>query len=374
MVTALTRGRSEEMFLKKILLATGLLGLFLLLGLAAGAKAQPAEEDKDLKMGNWYPTAEAGLNLTQSSYTDNWVGGETGSVVWAAIFNGGLENQLSEKVHWNNILKLAYGQTHQQVATVDEEGKETGRKWGSPIKSTDLIDFETIFLFTLGGYLDPFVSGRFESLFQDVTDPFGRDLSFNPLKFKESAGIARQFIDEEDRSLLSRLGFTLRQSSRDLFTDQDPADGLTEDTRTLTANDGGIELVTDYKTKVLDDRVAWTSRLSLYQPFFYSGTDEFEALTDAGFDFAANGLNADIKDFAKTLDIDWENLFTSQITKVISVNLYLRWVYDKYDNTILPLLNDSANGLENVDAVKSAIRKAGQLKQTLSIGVIYRFI
>jgi hypothetical protein len=313
-------------------------------------------------VGEWHKTAETGINLTQSSYSDNWAGGDKGSVVWSWIFNGTLKSRLSHKVIWSNELKLAYGQTHQQ--TTDDQGE---RHWERPEKSTDLIDLETIVRFTLGGWLDPYVSGRFESLFEDASDSLGRRLTFNPLKFKESAGISRQFIEEEDRSLLCRLGLTLRQSARRLFVDDTPG----SDTKTVTGNDGGLEWVTDYKTKLLEDRVSWTSKLTLYQPLFYSGHDELEDLSTA--QLAAVGLDPDVADYTTTMDIDWENIFSTQLSKLISVNLYVRWVYDKYDNTVLPEL-DEAGDLANADDVSAAVRKSGQFKQTMAIGFIYRFL
>jgi len=318
-------------------------------------------EDKVLELGKWYPTAETGFTLTQSAFSDNWSGGDKGSVVWTAIFNATLISQLNDKVNWSNELKLAYGQTHQQVADANGD-----RFWQKPAKSTDLIDFETIFRFTFHGFVDPYASGRFESQFQDASDPAGRTLSLNPVRLKESAGIARQFINEEDRSLLSRLGFTLRQNRRRLFED-----ATSKNTIARTTNDGGIESITDYKAAILNKRVSWTSKFTAYQPLYYSESDIFDGLTDAQYEAA--GLDPKTGDFAKTIDLDWENIFTSQITKLLSVNLYLRWIYDKYDNSVPPKLTDDGN-LANPGEVKSAIRKAGQLKQTLALGLTYRLL
>lgn len=336
-----------------------------LVGLASIARAQDEKKDEEkiLEVGKWYPSLEAGLSITQSSYTDNWAGGDRGSVVWAFIANGNLENQLHPKVDWTNQLKLAYGQTSQQTAA-DSTGK---RHWDRPEKSTDLIDYETVFRFTLGGWVDPFASGRFESQFQDASDPAGRTLALNPLKFKESAGIAREFFREEDRSLLSRLGLSLRQTSRRIF--QKPApDNVTA---TKTANDGGVEWVTDYNTKVLQDRVTWTSKLTVFQPLFYSKKDDLKSLNADSL--AAARIDPDVAKFSTTVDVDFENIFTTQITKIVSVSLYTRWIYDKYDNSVPPELSKDGE-LLNPDAVRAAIRKAGQFKQTLSIGLTYRFL
>ncbi|NNF07483.1 MAG: DUF3078 domain-containing protein [Candidatus Eisenbacteria bacterium] len=339
-----------------------LLGLTVLLatGFATSTVAQE-EEERVLEIGKFYPFLEGGLQITQSSYSDNWAGGDRGSIVWTAILNANAENQLSEKVNWLNTLKLAFGQTHQQ-SLVDGE-----RVWDKPEKSTDLIDLETVFRFTLGAWLDPYASGRFESQFQDASDPFGRNLSLNPLKFREAVGVSRVFIDKKDEKLLSRAGFALRQTSRKIFVEAPPSDL----TASESANDGGLEWITDYTNKILEDRVTWTSRLSLYQPFFYSGSDEFEALTAQQLLDA--GLDSDIVDYTKALDIDWENIFSTQITKIISVQLYTRFVYDKYDNSVFPALKDNGD-LKDPVTVKNAVRKAGQFKQTLAIGLTYRFL
>lgn len=347
-------------------LLCGMLAAALIAGIAGPPPvyAQGEGKEKVLEIGKWYPSVESGFNITQSSYSENWFGGDKGSIVWTFITNAELVNKLSKKVHWSNTLKLAYGQTHQQ--RVGEEGE---RSWDRPEKSTDLIDFETLFRFTLESYVDPYVAGRFETQFQDASDPKGRNLSFNPLKFKESAGIARQFFDEEDRSLLSRLGFTFRQTSRKIFRDEE--DATNRETTMETSNDGGLEWITDYKTKILEDRVTWTSKLSLYQAFFYSGDTEFDKLTAE--QLGEEDVDLDVKDFAKVVDIDWENILTTQITKVISVQLYLRWLYDKYDNSVPPVFNDEGEWA-NPKKVRQAIRKAGQFKQTLSLGITYRFL
>jgi hypothetical protein len=339
----------------KLLVALSLVALC-----AAGAVA----EERVLEQGKWYKTLETGFNLSQSAYSDNWRGGDKGSIVWTWLMTGTLENQLSEKTNWLNTLKLAYGQTHQQQVSGDGD-----RHWDRPEKSTDLVDLESLMRFTMGGAIDPFIAGRFESQFHDGSDPFGRTLALNPMQFKESVGIARQFINEEERSLLSRFGFSMRQHRRSFFTDMDDIDGLDEATESASTNDGGIELVTDYKTRILEDRVAWTTKLDLYQPLFFSGSTDLENIKAA--DLTAAGLDSDIADYSSAMDIDWENIFSADITEHISVNLYILWAYDKFDNSVGADLDGDGNLLNGGD-LKAAVRKAGQFKQTLSLGFNYR--
>jgi len=335
---------------------------FLIGGGIDAAAAQETGSAPTDTLGRWKPSLELGLNLNQSTYSNNWSGGDKGSVVWTFLLNGSLENQLAAQANWRNTLKLAYGQTAKQQTDANGD-----RSWDAPEKSTDLIDLESLIRFTLGGVVDPFASFRFESQFQDASDPDGRTLTVNPLKFTESVGVSREFVKTEDRSLLSRIGFSVRESARRQF--ENPAPDKT--TVTQTGSDGGVEWVTEYKSKVLQDRVTWASKLILYQPLTYSGKSHLEdqspgALTAAGIDPGVAG-------FTTTLDADWENIFVAQITKLISVNLYVRWVYDKYDNTVVPVLDDGG-ALADPEAVRTAIRKAGQFKETMALGFTYRFL
>jgi hypothetical protein len=146
---------------------------------------------------------------------------------------------------------------------------------------------------------------------------------------------------------------------------------LSAQTKSKTSNDGGIELSNDYKSKILNGRVTWTAKLSVYKPLFYSGDDALKKLTPAQLDAA--GLPRDLKDFSKVPDLDWENIFTSQITKILSVNLYTRWVYDKYDNSVFPVLTPEGD-LSNPGGMRTAVRKSGQFKQAMTLGLTFRFI
>ena len=321
-----------------------------------------AAEERVLEEGKWYPSLESGVNFSQSAYSDNWAGGDRGSIVWTFITNAGLENQFNSKVNWNNKLKLAFGQTHKQ------NEKDGERFWESPEKSTDLIDLESVLRFTLHKWVDPFLALRLESQFQDASDDSGRTLALNPISMKGTSGVARMILDEEDRSLLTRFGFTLRNNYRKFYVSMDPTDTSTKGESEM---DGGLEWTTDYKTKILSDQIAWTSKFNVYKPFFYSGKDVFDDLTDD--EYTAAGLNPETGDYSLATELDWENIFTAQLTSILSVNLYTQWVYDKYDNSVAPKVDENGT-LTNAGDVTAAIRKAGQFKQTLAVGVTYRFL
>ena len=127
-----------------------------------------------------------------------------------------------------------------------------------------------------------------------------------------------------------------------------------------------VEWITEYRTLTLNERVDWESKLSFILPVSYSGKSVFED----GF-ISVGDLPEDIAGYTTTLDVDWENTFTANITKVISVKLFVRWVYDKYDNTVKPVVEGGE--LVNEANVTQAIRKGGQFKQTLALGFGYTF-
>jgi hypothetical protein len=264
-------------------------------------------------------SVDANLTLTENAYSDNWTGGEAGAVSWAFSTNSLLEKQLSELLHSKSTLKMAFGQTYSQ----DGETKA----WSPPAKSTDLIDLETILRVTLHGLVDPFVGGRFESQWFDGSDPdFNRYI--NPIRFTEGAGIARVFIEEESRNLISRLGFVLKQTF-----DRDVA-GLDGGRETVTSNYGGVEFVSDFTTPLAKEQITFTSRLSLFQSILYSKAEELEGVPE--------------EDYWKSLDVDWESIVSANITNYLMVNFYMQLLYDK------------------------EIDFGARFKQTLSLGLTYK--
>ena len=312
----------------------------------------------EVPLGVWQKEIKVGVNVLQSSYSNNWNGGEKGSVVWTGNLDARFEKQFNEHNNWRNKLKLAYGQTLNQ-----ERNDQGVLVWQKPDKNDDIIDFESMYRRTSEGGWDPFVAVNYLSLFNDVSDIEGRSLAFNPMTFKESLGISRKFINTDERQLFSRLGVALIQNSRKFFPDAAPA----TNTESSSSNELAAEWVTEYNVGALDGRVDWESKLIFSAPFIYSGKSVFED----GFNSTVV-LPADVADYTTTVDIDWENTFTANITKVISVSLYVRWVYDKYDNTVTPVVDGNGDLVNDAD-VAQAIRTGGQFKQTMALGLGYTF-
>lgn len=348
-------------------IAAGVLAVFIAGGSGAAFAQQgiapdvPKEEKEKrvLEVGTWYPSLEGGVNLTQAAYSENWKGGETGSVSWNAFLNGSAEKQVNPGLNWFSTMQLLYGQTRRQE--IDGDGN---RSWGDAEKSADLIQLESLLRVTRGWAVDPYFSLRFESYFQDVTDPFGRELWVNPMTFKESAGIARKFYDTESNQFLVRLGATARESYRRFY-----ASDTGDDTFSETSWDAGAELIVDHRLE-FNERVSYASRLSVYKPFTWSKNEVFEALGPDSL--TAAGLSPDIADYATTADIDFQVSLTTKVTKFISFNFFVEWLYDKYDNTVVPIVDDNGS-LTNPEAVSYSVRKKGQFKQTLGIGLTYAF-
>lgn len=267
-----------------------------------------------LRAQSWQVDIDANLTLSQSAYSDNWVGGEAGALAWAGNVNSVAQKKLFPILDNKNTLKLAYGQTHTQ----DKETKH----WQHPEKSTDLIDLESTFRFDLSGFVDPIVAMRALSQFVDYRDPADKKF-LNPLVLTETAGIARVFIKKEGRELSVRFGGGLRQD----------VDSRREKE---VEHNAGLEFVTDFKTPLSDRKIDYTTKLTLFQAVYYSEADALEGMPGA--------------DDWKAPDVNWENMLTASITKYLMVNLYTQLLYDKQ------------------------ISRAGRFKQTLSLGLTFKLI
>jgi hypothetical protein len=278
---------------------------------AAPAAAQPAAPKDTLAVGEWLTKTKLGLGLTQSSFSTNWSGDEVGTVSWLAVADFLSDGQWRPYLRLTNTLVLAFGQTHQQI--------ESRERWLSPQKSADRIAYDGISRFTLQKWVDPYFALELDSQFLDRV---GGDTKYlNPMLVSESAGIARAFFDTKSRSLVSRLGFALRQR-HDRFAVA-PLD--------RTAHDGGIEFKTVGRFATAKDKTVFKSELTLFQAVFFSGEDE---------EFRRFG-----EDRWQTLDVRWQNLLSNQLNKWMSVDLYFEHLFD-----------------EQLD-------KAGQFKETLGVGV-----
>ena len=335
----------------------------LALAAAVPAAAQPAA-DTAAAANPWKFGTALALNLSQSSFSTNWAGGDRGSIVWVFSSNSSAEKQFGTRVNLANLLQLAYGQTSRQ----QQRPNSTDRFWESPAKTTDQIAFESTARLTLGGWVDPYASFRLDSQFRDESYAPLAVLGFNPVKLKESAGIAKVLEKTETRETKTRLGFGLRQTlarSVDIVT-------LAESR--FSTNDGGIEWQTQMTRPMLDQKVLYKGELLVFQPLFYSLSDELEAfdarvLAGDATRPATPGAEA-VADFWKATDVSFQNTFTAQITRHLSVSLFAQWIYDKFDAAANVDLEKGLDAL-GPEVLKN-VRKAGQFKETLALGLTYQ--
>jgi Protein of unknown function (DUF3078) len=273
----------------------------------------------------WKNTLDLGLNLTQNSYSNNWVGGEIGSLSWVSLANGIFERQFAPKFNFKNTTKLQFGQTHTQ----DEVTKD----WQKPIKSTDKIDIENVGRFTLQAFVDPYVAFRLESQFLDASyEPVKR--LFNPILLTESAGIARSFFKRDKEEVMSRLGFAVKENINRMIGPL-AIDTVDENLTTQTAADGGIESVTDAQLK-LAANIGYVGKLSLFKALFFSKADDFK------------GTPAE--NYWKAVDVNLENGISVAISKYVALNFYTQLLYDKQ------------------------ISLAGRFKETFALGLTYKML
>jgi hypothetical protein len=234
--------------------------------------------------------------------------------------------------------------------------------WSAPDKTTDQILLESVGRFTLNKFADPYVALRAESQFRDQSNPLGM-INFNPIKLKETAGLARVLVKTDEREVITRVGFGLRQNMGKTLLSASP-----RTTSSYSSNDGGFEWQTNVKQPILQKHVLYTSTLLVFQPLFFSKSGALEQLDrDAA---AASVTHEAVADLWKGTNVDFQNTFAAQITKSISVNLFAQWTYCK--------LNGGANVdptqplLVRLAEVDRNTRKAGQFKETLALGFNYR--
>ena len=123
-----------------------------------------------LARGQWALDLRWGLGIAQSAYSDNWKSGDKGSLAWISHLDFEAERQYSGSFNWYNVVKLAYGETANQIEDPDDPTKN---KWEKPEKTSDMIYGESVGRFNTRGLVDPYVAFRLDSNFSDESDPRG---------------------------------------------------------------------------------------------------------------------------------------------------------------------------------------------------------
>jgi hypothetical protein len=261
----------------------------------------------------WDFSFDIKANLNQSYYTDNWDGSEKSSVNWIVGGDMKANKQLNDWFKTENSLTMKFGQLYE---TEENQDGTQAPGWMEPTKSDDEIDLTSLGLFTLHGWVDPFVSLRLETVFE------GANLrAFEPALITESFGIAKEFVKQDNMEFKSRLGLSMRQLHQYQKT---------------TTNDGGLESITDFFFVFPNKTTKFTSSFEAYKAFFNSQEDELE-----------ENLNPQDDDWEQ-VDMKWTNELSMQLYKNLSFNVYAEWLYD------------------------TQVHWSGRFKQTSGLGFTYK--
>jgi hypothetical protein len=278
---------------KRMLLAIVLLA-------ASSASAQTAVADT-----SWKNTAVLNVNFTQAQF-DNWAPGGEDSWSWQSDL---LPKCVFENasLQWVNAGKFSFGQ-----AKVGDMGSR---------KSADEIRLESVLTRKIGTWVNPYAAvtalTQFApGYFYDGDSKTEVSGFLDPGYFTQSAGLGIQ----PDPHLKTRIGAALKET----VTRNHPAP-YADDPKTLKIEkikaEPGAEWVTDTDWK-LHENILFTSKLETFSNF--------------------KGLNA--------VDVNWDNMFSSKITKLISVSFNVRVTYDR------------------------DVSRKRQVKQVLGAGLSYSFL
>ena len=232
----------------------------------------------------WQKSMILGVNLTQTNF-DNWTQGGENTFAWQGNFNFKFIND-QEKWNWSNTGKFEYGSSK----VGDDQLK----------KSIDEIKLETVYTYKIGKLLNPFVSASAQSQFTAGYDYSGDTKTqisafMDPGYFRESAGIGYK----PNETFQTRLGAALKQTVTNDFP-APYADNPSTSTIEKFKNEIGLESVTDLQLKISQNSLV-TSKLEM-----------FSALTTL-----------------KEIDVNWDTVFSTKISKFFSVNFNFKLFYDR---------------------------------------------
>ncbi|UCE20205.1 MAG: DUF3078 domain-containing protein [Gemmatimonadota bacterium] len=245
----------------------------------------------------------AGLNVTQNTY-DNWAAGGEDALAYTLTLNSKIEKNRPKYI-WTVTGDFAFGQTKQG---------------DDPVKNAlDKISVEGLYTYKLGAYVNPYVGLGFDTQFTKGYDysqdpKVSRSNFLDPIYIMGGAG-AGFFLKP---NLKTRLGLAFKETRADKFanfyTDDPETPAEVEKSRFET----GLESVTDFNAK-LGENLLYETKLGLFSAF----------------------------EHLDVVDIKWDNKWTAQVAKYVSVNLNILIYYDE-------------------DIVKKT-----QIKETLAIGLTY---
>jgi hypothetical protein len=249
----------------------------------------------------WKIDVNTNVTTAINSYSNNWTGGEAGSFTWASQFLGVAEKQLSKKANTKTTLKLQFGQTAIQ--------EKSSKDWKAPEKSTDLIDAEELFRFTLDAWVDPFISVRAISQFVDGSDSLLVRYG-NPFDITEAVGVSKTLKKSETIDWSTRLGAAARQ-----YIDRRHRSPATGVRKTDVTKDGGVEFNMDLKAMNAGKWMTLLSSLRLYEALLSSKSDALKGTS--------------MENDWRWPHMKWENTLTLSFSKYLMLNVTAYAYFDK---------------------------------------------
>jgi len=232
----------------------------------------------------WKNTVVGNLNFTQNHF-DNWTQGGADSWSWQSDL---LPKFVYEDTtfQWSNTGKISYGQS--KVGDAQSQ------------KSADEIRAESVLTWKVGTWINPYaaVTGltQIAKGYDYGTEPKTEVTGFlDPGYFTESAGLGFQPV----KAVKTRIGAACKET----VTRNHPAP-YSDDIKTAKIEkfkfEPGVEWVTDLEMK-LHENILLTSKVETFSNL--------------------KGI--------KAVDVIWDNMFTSKLSKVLSVSLNVRIFYDR---------------------------------------------
>jgi hypothetical protein len=258
------------------------------------------------RWASWYPNPwsvyfSANVMLNQNSYSDNWVGWGAGSIYWTFYLNSTAEKQLLSRLNNKHTLNIYFGQSYSQ-------NKET-KVWSEPMKSSDNLEYESLFRLRILRIPDIFVAGRVQTQFLDDRDK-EKLVYLNPAILTESFGLAVSPVKSGYSDWTVRLGLGFRQ-----YFNRGKPDSLVGKNGEHSSRDYGLEFVNYINLSLARNAVSIRSEFAVFQALSYS-----QSRTLAG---------TYRERYWRAPDFNWDNTLSSYTFRYIRVDLHLQVLYDK---------------------------------------------
>lgn len=227
-----------------------LLFIMLVAHVATAQETQQSTTDSASSLSVWKHIMIVSTSITQVSFT-NWTQGGENTLAYSVFLDGKSVYIPNTPIEWTNSYKLGFGQA--RLSTLGLR------------KTDDIINFESVILYKIGSYINPFASASLKTQFTKgykydntgASQPVSN--FFDPAYLVQAIGVGVQPLQE----LRTRIGVAIREIITNQYTiySDDPSTVRIEKTRI----DGGAEFVTDIVWKILENTVV-TSKLEIFVP------------------------------------------------------------------------------------------------------------